>query len=83
MRGRTRRNVHGELHSSELARELPGAVGKITVLVCVQTEIQKCSCYSCDASVSVWSQEVEKYVCSLSSCAGMQYDRKGRTGGIP
>lgn len=78
--------MHGKLCSSELAGDLPGlrsAVGKITVLVCAQMEIKKRSCYSCDASVSARSQVVERGICSLSSCAGMQYDRKGRTGGIP
>lgn len=86
MGGRTCRNVHGELCSSELTGELPGlcgAMGKITVPVCAQMEIQTRSRYSCDASVSAWSQVAERDVCSLSSCAGTQYDRKGRTGGIP
>lgn len=33
--------------------------------------------------LSLLSQVAERDVCSLSSCAGTQYDRKGRTGGIP
>lgn len=78
--------MHGELRSPEPTGELPGpcgSMGKVTVPVRAQTEIQTRSCYSCDASVSARSQVAERDVCSLSSCAGMQSDRKGRTGGIP
>jgi len=78
--------VDGELCSSELAGELPGlrsAVRKTTVPVCVQMEIQKGSRFSSDASVSAESRVVERDVSLLSGCAGMQYDRQGRTGGIP
>lgn len=62
--------MHRALRSTEIAGELPGlhgAVGKITVLACAQMEIQKRSCYSCDASVSAWSQVV-----NIAKCINLQ-----------